>query len=164
MVSHSEWPDLGMLQIQRQLLRMWLFWPRISHPGPSSSTLFLTQSNDSDFSGEATISFGPVKLSPGIKKNLMDTLSNRSIFIRGNILVSESLQKECQFKVFEDMIKICHCQSDLSYTFNYCVYEPRFEIIPQDSTKILILFHKGMGNVPDPFLQALFGHAYVCGQ
>lgn len=99
-----------------------------------------------------------------MKRHLVDALSNRSAFIRGHIQVSDLAQKECQFKIFEDMIKICHCQSELNYTFNYCAYEPRFEIVARDATKLWIVFNNSMGNSPDPFLRALFGQSYEGGR
>lgn len=53
----------------------------------------LFQSNDQQYSGQAEIKFGPIKLSAEVKKSLGDALINRSIFLRGQICLSNHLEK-----------------------------------------------------------------------
>lgn len=72
-----------------------------------------------EYSGQANIQFGPVKLATEVKKHIMDTLTNGSTFIKGTVCLADYQEKECQIKIFEDMIKICHAQSDLNYSFHF---------------------------------------------
>lgn len=90
----------------------------------------------------------------------MDTLANGSTFIRGNICLNEYLEKDCQFKIFEDMIKICHTQSELNYTFNYSIHDPRIDILPRDQNKLSLTMSQNYEGSPHLFLRSLFGSQY----
>lgn len=53
-----------------------------------------------EYSGQANIQFGPVKLATEVKKHIMDTLTNGSTFIKGMICLGDFQEKECQIKIF----------------------------------------------------------------
>lgn len=89
----------------------------------------------------------------------MDTLVSGSAFIRGMVCFNQYLEKECQFKIFEDLIKICHLQSELNYSFNYSSNEPRIELNSKDPTKVTLLFSQNEPNLL-VFIKNLFGHQY----
>lgn len=38
------------------------------------------------------------------------------------------------------MIKICHIYSEVNYSFDYSIYEPRIEAVARDALKLNIIF------------------------
>ena len=96
-------------------------------------------SNDQEYSGIATLQFGPVKLALDLKKHLMQSLTNGSTIIHVSLCVGHE-EKECLLKIFEDTIKICHAYSELCYSFDYSIYEPMIEVFSKDPTKVIITF------------------------
>ena len=55
-------------------------------------------------------------------------------------LCSNGEEKECQVRLFEDIIKINHAYSETNYAFDYNIFEPRIECVSKDSCRMMISF------------------------
>lgn len=57
------------------------------------------------------------------------------------------------------MIKICHLQSELNFSFPYSTFDPRFEPNSKDPTRISIIFPQNDINL-QAFMRNLFGPGF----
>ena len=71
-------------------------------------------------------------------------------------LVHKNEEKECQIKIMEDTLKISPIHSDLYYTFDYSILEPKFQVIEKDPTRLQIVFNQKYEKEAKKFINAVF--------